>query len=144
MAISAWPHTCIAYLSITTCKFPFVRVLREKRKLNVYVLKSHAVRIQRFGWSVALRPATETVGLLGTGAQDVHVDFHTAPDLWYNAIKLLTNLTRLLFITTVQDSIIYTVENCPKSASRREGLLDIRGPTVKHTQMFLHIFQPSI
>ena len=25
--------------------------------------------------------STETVGLLGTGAQDVHVDFHTAPEL---------------------------------------------------------------
>ena len=23
----------------------------------------------------------ETVGLLGTGAQDVHLDFHTAPEL---------------------------------------------------------------
>ena len=26
--------------------------------------------------------STETVGLLGTGAQDVHFDFHTAPELW--------------------------------------------------------------
>ena len=26
-------------------------------------------------------PSTETVGLLGTGAQDVHLDFHTAPEL---------------------------------------------------------------
>ena len=24
---------------------------------------------------------TETVGLLGTGAQDAHLDFHTAPEL---------------------------------------------------------------
>ena len=24
----------------------------------------------------------ETVGLLGTGAQDVHLNFHTAPELW--------------------------------------------------------------
>ena len=28
--------------------------------------------------------STETVGLLGTGAQDVHLDFHTAPELWSN------------------------------------------------------------
>ena len=27
--------------------------------------------------------STETVGLLGTGAQDVHFDFHTAPELDY-------------------------------------------------------------
>ena len=26
--------------------------------------------------------STETIGLLGTGAQDVHLDFHTAPELW--------------------------------------------------------------
>ena len=26
--------------------------------------------------------STETVGLLGTGAQDVHLDFHTAPEIW--------------------------------------------------------------
>ena len=25
--------------------------------------------------------STETIGLLGTGAQDVHLDFHTAPEL---------------------------------------------------------------
>ena len=25
--------------------------------------------------------STETVGLLGTGAQDAHLDFHTAPEL---------------------------------------------------------------
>ena len=26
--------------------------------------------------------STETAGLLGTGAQDIRLDFHTAPDLW--------------------------------------------------------------
>ena len=26
--------------------------------------------------------STETVGLLGTAAQDGHLDFHTAPELW--------------------------------------------------------------
>ena len=26
--------------------------------------------------------STETVGLLGTRAQDGHLDFHTAPELW--------------------------------------------------------------
>ena len=26
--------------------------------------------------------STETVGLLGTGAQDGHLDFHTAPELY--------------------------------------------------------------
>ena len=27
--------------------------------------------------------STETVGLLGMGAQDVHLDFHTAPELCF-------------------------------------------------------------
>ena len=37
--------------------------------------------------------STETVGLLGTGAQDVHLDFLTAPELW---------LLSLLFIAFIQ------------------------------------------
>jgi len=34
--------------------------------------------------------STETVGLLRTGAQDVHLDFHTAPELWTSYIKSYT------------------------------------------------------
>ena len=35
------------------------------------------------GWLVeCCFTSTETVGLLGTRAQDVHLDFHTAPELW--------------------------------------------------------------
>ena len=30
--------------------------------------------------------STETVGLLGTGAQDVHLHFHTAPELWTQGV----------------------------------------------------------
>ena len=36
-------------------------------------------------WMLLLKccfTSTQTVGLLGTGAQDVHLDFHTAPELW--------------------------------------------------------------
>ena len=32
--------------------------------------------------------STETVGLLGTGAQDGHLDFHTAPELWSLCVSL--------------------------------------------------------
>ena len=32
-------------------------------------------------WLKCCFTPTETVGLLGTGAQDVHLDFHTAPEL---------------------------------------------------------------
>ena len=31
--------------------------------------------------------STQTVGLLGTGARDVHLDFHTAPELWNIGIE---------------------------------------------------------
>ena len=34
------------------------------------------------GWLKCCFTSTETVGILGTGAQDVHLDFHTAPELW--------------------------------------------------------------
>ena len=35
-----------------------------------------------FGWLVeCCFTSTENVGLLGTGAQDGHLDFHTAPEL---------------------------------------------------------------
>ena len=34
------------------------------------------------GWLKCCFTTTETVGLLGTGAQAVHLDFHTAPELW--------------------------------------------------------------
>ena len=33
------------------------------------------------GWLKCCFTSTETVGLLGTGAQDVHLDFHTVPEL---------------------------------------------------------------
>ena len=37
------------------------------------------------GWLKCCFTSTETVGLLGTGAQDIHLDFHTAPELCYAA-----------------------------------------------------------
>ena len=40
-------------------------------------LSAPELRLSSWCWSVALCPP-ETVGLLGTGAQDVHLDFHTA------------------------------------------------------------------
>ena len=31
--------------------------------------------------------STETVGLLGTGAQDTHLDFHTVPELCQQLVR---------------------------------------------------------
>ena len=38
-------------------------------------------------WLKCRFTSTETVGLLGTGAQDSHLDFHTAPELWFKKKK---------------------------------------------------------
>ena len=48
-------------------------------------------------------PSTETIGLLGTGAQDVHLDFHTAPELWKTTLsyQVLTRTYRILKNFTV-------------------------------------------
>ena len=48
-------------------------------------IRSNKIMIMTSCWvelSVALRPLTETIGLLGMGAQDGQLDFHTAPELW--------------------------------------------------------------
>ena len=34
--------------------------------------------------------STETVGLLGTGTQDGHLYFHTAPELWHKVFCIWT------------------------------------------------------
>ena len=35
------------------------------------------------GWLKCCFTSTEIVGLLGTGAQDGHLDFHTVRELWF-------------------------------------------------------------
>ena len=42
---------------------------------------SARVTIDRLMMMKCCFTSTETVGLLGTGAKDVHLDFHTAPEL---------------------------------------------------------------
>ena len=37
--------------------------------------------------------STETVGLLGTGAQDVHLDFHTSPELLSKETPVIYNVS---------------------------------------------------
>ena len=57
-------------------------VLKEwftvRRVLSLWTIQ-HA-RHPEVGWLKRCFTFTETVGLLGTGAQDVHLDFHTAPE----------------------------------------------------------------
>jgi len=46
-------------------------------------LHAHSnTKVTNVGWlAECCFTFTETVGLLGTGAQDVHLDFHTAPEV---------------------------------------------------------------
>ena len=50
---------------------------------NYYgLLRSHIAPVRMFEFSVALRPQRPSLlRILGTGAQDGHLDFHTAPEL---------------------------------------------------------------
>ena len=48
---------------------------KEKKK------KKEERKKERKSWLKSCFTSTETVGLWGTGAQDVHLDFHTAAEL---------------------------------------------------------------
>ena len=73
---------------------------------------------------------TETVGLLGTGAQDVHLDFHTAPGLCRSAWKSYSypnpTPSRLLRLFPSLISLVVSVDvTCPgrrKKGGRYGGL----------------------
>ena len=49
-----------------------------RSKVTKTVIVRQLLRI----WLECCFTSTETVGLLGTGAQDGHLDFHTPPELW--------------------------------------------------------------
>ena len=69
-------------------------------------------------WLKCCFTSTETVGLLGTGAQDVHVDFHTAPDL------CMTIPVQLLALKTTKPrhpSISPTVDWSARSHASQPG-----------------------
>ena len=55
--------------------------------------------------------STETVGLLGTGAQDGHLNFHTAPELWKLGLILHSILCSTLptpfFFSSLERCVIY-------------------------------------
>ena len=51
--------------------------------------------------------STETVGLLGTGAQDVHLDLHTAPELWVRSLLVNARICMLLMMWSLMSSDIW-------------------------------------
>ena len=55
---------------------------KKKRFFFTINTKGTKRRLQMLvGWLKCCFTSTETVGLLGTEAHDVHLDFHTAPEL---------------------------------------------------------------
>ena len=71
---------------------------RKKHTCNYYVHFQHICLLLATGgqkdYLLVCRlkccfTSTETIGLFGTGAQDVHLDFHTAPELWLFVILFL-------------------------------------------------------
>ena len=67
---------CTAMLAVAYRTAMLGVAYRNTRRLNGFSADDSV------GWLVEYCfTSTETVGLLGTGAQDVHLDFHTAPDL---------------------------------------------------------------
>ena len=70
-------------------------------------------------WWKCCFTATETVGLLGTGAQDVHLDFHTAPELCHDIVRLLVSalwqesaLSLLLLNKAIKQTAVSRSEGC--------------------------------
>ena len=90
--------------SVTDINLQMLNLWSEHIYLDTYIhISVYISEVSDFGWlSVAGFTSTETVGLLGTGAQDGHLDFNTATELWslmpyYNSIRYNNRL--LLFFT---------------------------------------------
>ena len=58
---------------------------------------------------------TETVGLLGTGAQDVHLDFHTAPELWVLFYSSSSSIVSIFSTLLVHAGLFWCFHNPPNS-----------------------------
>ena len=56
-----------------------IKTIRDGEPRTVTSTFTQLLSHDSWWWSVALRP--QKLGLFGTGAQDVHLDFHTAPEL---------------------------------------------------------------
>ena len=63
----------LAYVFVLDLSYALWRCIVSKRPLN-WMLKG-------VDWSTCCFTSTETLGWLGTGGQDGHLDSHTAPEL---------------------------------------------------------------
>ena len=69
------------------------------------VVNLKVLRVCRYRWLKCCFTSTKTVGLLGTGAQDGHLDFHTVPELSDTAagtlLFCLVSLVGFLFFSFI-------------------------------------------
>ena len=75
-ARALWASFCIRLLSVLRLHFGLTNEWKCCHQQHTTTAR----------WLKCCFTATETVGLLGTGAQDVHLDFHTAPELWHRTL----------------------------------------------------------
>ena len=66
-------------------------------RYGTYIASTPCVRV--CCWLKCCFTSTETVGLLGTGTQDVHLDFHTAPEL------CKSNDTRAVLVVLLRSAV---------------------------------------
>ena len=91
-----------------------VEMGREAGRLSVEVLPRTATSTLTKLLSSVLEccfTSTKTVDLLGTGAQDVHLDFHTAPEFWWLCSYLSSEGPAWCQITS--DATPPSVMKCP-------------------------------
>ena len=72
------PHFIVLKILST---FSACRLILLRRLIHNPAYSDRADMIFNVGWLKCRFTSTETVGLLGTGAQDGHLDFHTVPEL---------------------------------------------------------------
>ena len=77
---------CKSHFGVQLCCFTStenVRTIRDGEPMTSSLTFSQPLSSVYSGsWLKCCFTSTETVGLLGTGAQDGHLDVHTAPELW--------------------------------------------------------------
>ena len=85
------PGECVRVTSVSQCVSIFFFFNFGQRRLALQTSRSREIFVPLPPGTVSTRllsllkccfTSTETVGLLGTGAQDGHLDFHTATELW--------------------------------------------------------------
>ena len=84
---------CVCVPCVTECNISCIAL----RASQMYHRQIWCIRIRQMSLSCWLKhgftsTGLETVGLIGSGAQDIHLDFHTAPELC--EFIIISNITQ--------------------------------------------------